>query len=132
MSSKLIEFLLYVLVHVAGNKYKRLHVYGMLLLYTVTISNICIAQFFFREAKGQLQHDLNLHSAYEYIARTSAFFCLYAVPNIKWLFAYLCVYALGVSALTIKAGDFDNDLFSETFAQQPAYFVVCFLVFYIT
>ena len=96
-----VEFLLYVSVHVLGNKYKNYHVYGVLLLFTVTQTNICINQFFFRIYEEQNQRDMSLRTSFEYLARTSAFFCLYAIPNVKWLGFYLLIYLLAIIALTL-------------------------------
>ena len=104
----------------------------MFVLYTLTQVNICSAQFFFRQPVNQLQHDLQLRSAFEYLARTSTFNCFFVVPNIKFLLAYLVVYLCCIAALIIKAGDFDNELFSETISQQPPYIIICVILFHIS
>lgn len=41
-----VEFLSYLTVHLLGNKYRRYHVYGMFLLYVVSMSVICIVQIY--------------------------------------------------------------------------------------
>ena len=41
-----IEFSLYVLVHVIGNKVKKYHVYGMIILFAIRMTVICTSQYF--------------------------------------------------------------------------------------
>ena len=118
-----IEFVLYVTVHVLGVRYKKLHVYGMLLCYTVTSVNVMFALFFYRNFASEAQRDLTVRTSFEYIARTGTFFCLCSVPNAKFLAVYILIYLSVVTILTLKAGDFNNAIFNETISMQPAYIV---------
>ena len=128
----IVEFLFYLLGLYISKRNASLSPYCMFVLFTLTQVNICNAQFFFRQPGDQLQHDLQLRSSFEYLARTSTFFCVFVVPNIKFLAAYLVVYICCIAALIVKAGDFDNELFSETITQQPPYIIVCILIFHIS
>ena len=126
------EFLLYLLGHVISKKYARLSPYCLFILFTITQINTCNAQLFFRQPGDQLQHDLQLRSAFEYLARTLAFHCVFSVPNIMFLMAYLTVYLCCIAALVAKSGDFDNELFSETLFQQPTNVIGCIMIFHIS
>ena len=75
---------------------------------------------------------MSLRLSYEYLARTSCFFCLYAVPNIKWLTLYMSVYILTAIIITAKFADFDNPVFNETLSAQPGYMLGALIVFHIT
>ena len=110
----IVEFLLYIIVHVLGNRYKKFHVYGMFLLYTTTMTHVCVSQFLFRAHNDKFKDDMTLRGSYEYLARTFAFFCLYAVPNIKWLILYMMFYIVLVVIITVQFGDFSNSVFNET------------------
>ena len=110
----IVEFLLYVVVHVLGHRYKKFHVYGMFLLYITTMTHVCVSQFLFRAHNDKFKDDMTLRGSYEYLARTLSFFCLYAVPNIKWLCMYMIFYIVLVAIITVKFGDFNNSVFNET------------------
>ena len=79
-----------------------------------------------------METDMSLRLSYEYLARTSCFFCLYAVPNIKWLTLYMSVYILTAIIITAKFADFDNPVFNETLSAQPGYMLGALIVFHIT
>ena len=128
----IVEFLFYLAGHYISKRNAKLSPYCLFIQFTLTQANICIAEFFFRQHKSQLQHDLQLRSSFEYLARTATFYCAFVVPNIKFLLAYLAVYLCSIAALIIKAGDFDNELFSETISQQPPYIIVCIMIFHIS
>ena len=127
-----IEFLLYVTVHVLGVRYKNLHVYGVLLCYTVTSVNVMFALFFYRNFETDVQRDLTIRTSFEYMARTGCFFCLYGVPNGKFLIVYILIYLSVVTILTLNVGDFNNAILGETISMQPAYIVALCVIFHIT
>ena len=64
--------------------------------------------------------------------RTASFHCVFVVPNIKFLLAYLSVYLCCIAALIVKSGDFDNELFTETITQQPTNIIGCIMIFHIS
>ena len=127
-----IEFLLYITGHFVSMRHARLSPYCLFVLFSLTQANVCNAEFFFRQPGDQLERDLQLRSSFEYLARTATFYCAFVVPNIKFLLAYLAVYLSCIAALIAKAGDFDNELFSETISQQPPYILACVMIFHIS
>ena len=58
-----IEFSLYVLVHVIGNKVKKYHVYGMIILFAIRMTVICVSQYFVSQTDKD--PDLVLRATYD-------------------------------------------------------------------
>ena len=59
-----VALLLYIAVHILGQKRKKYHVYGMLMLFLTRQSLILITQIFYINYTDQIQHDLALRASY--------------------------------------------------------------------
>ena len=59
-----VALLLYIAVHILGQKRKQYHVYGMLTLFLTRQSVILITQIFYISYTDQIQHDLALRASY--------------------------------------------------------------------
>ena len=58
------EFSIYVVVHVVGNKFKKCHVYGMLILFAIRMIVICTSQYFRNESTDK-DPDSVLRASYD-------------------------------------------------------------------
>ena len=56
--------LLYILVHILGKRYRRFFAYGMLLVFSAEMAQVCIGLIFFKDYQDQEEQDLTLRAGY--------------------------------------------------------------------
>ena len=99
-------FLLYILVHMIGKRYRRFYAYGMLTVFFAEMAQVCIGLIFFQDYEDQQKQDLALRAGYQYLANIALFFCMCAVPSTKWLLFYILVQIMAIVLLTYKLANF--------------------------
>ena len=126
----LVEFALYITVHVIGMRSKRYHVYGMLFLFSVRMIVLCSQQFM-RSLDPTIDVNLALGNTFDVMVQNVGFFFFCAVPNTAWLCCYVSIYFMAIVVLGVKFVDYDSKTSIQIMTNQPLRVLGCILIYHI-
>ena len=121
---------LFIAVYVLSIKYRKLHVYGMLCVYTMSLTIICIAQIVYMNYEDKTQTEIALKRNYDTLSRIFTLSCFLTIPNTKWLLIYLAIYAAAFTVLTFIYWE-RTDIFKETLSDQLKFILAGSFVFHL-